>query len=173
VSQNGGDNIKSINFQLLLEAYRQGWQVFWRYPLLFLLIMTVADIPLSLIRLYSESVENSIVKFLLGLPLISVVTPFAKVAAVVAFGHILAGKIPSFIGAYTPVLQRLLPLLLAVLLWSVSAFLGVIALVVGTVIVLIGGQFIAVATVIEKLEPIEAAKRSWSLVKPHFFIVLM
>ncbi len=160
-------------FQPLLDAYCNGWGNFWRNPMLFMVLIATADIPLSLIKIQTEKVENNVLQFLLGLPLVSVVTPFAKVAVVTAFGAIQRNQPIGFIAAYQPVLRRILPLIAAVILWSLAAFLGVAALVVGAIIVLIGGQFIAAAVVLEKLNPIAAAQRSWHLVKPVFALIFI
>jgi hypothetical protein len=147
----------------------QGWgTALRRFPAL-VLIALVADVPLALIRAASAGVDNGIASFLMGFPAIALITPLAKAAAIVAIDRWERGEGGAVAAAFATLLHRFPLLLLASVLW---AFAGVALLVIPGIIVLVLGQCLMGAVILEGRSLRQAARRSVELVRPRFFAVL-
>jgi hypothetical protein len=150
----------------------QGWgPALRRFPAL-VLIALVADVPLALIRAASAGVDNGIASFLMGFPAIALITPLAKAAAIVAIDRWERGEGGAVAAAFATLLHRFPLLLLASVLWAVAVFAGVALLVIPGIIVLVLGQCLMGAVILEGRSLRQAARRSVELVRPRFFAVL-
>jgi hypothetical protein len=142
----------------------QGWgTALRRFPAL-VLIALVADVPLALIRAAAS--------FLMGFPAIALITPLAKAAAIVAIDRWERGEGGAVAAAFATLLHRFPLLLLASVLWAVAVFAGVALLVIPGIIVLVLGQCLMGAVILEGRSLRQAARRSVELVRPRFFAVL-
>lgn len=149
-----------------------GWTMVVRHFPALVLIALVADLPLTLIRSAADNVDNGVLSFLMGFPAIALITPLAKAAAIVAVDRWDRGQ-PGAVAAAFGALLRTFPLLLiASLAWTLAVFAGVALLVIPGVIVLVLGQCLMGAVILERRSLKEAARRTVALVRPRFFAVL-
>jgi hypothetical protein len=144
-----------------------------RYYIIFLLISMPIDIPLALAEVAGDKSSSSALSFILGIPLIALINPIAKAAIIVAILDITRDAKPTFRRAYSSVFLRFGAVIAASLLWLVSVAGGVAALVIPGLFLLIAGQCIMGVVVTEKLDGVAAFRRSWELVKPKFWSVLL
>jgi hypothetical protein len=79
-------------------------------------------------------------------------------------------SIGGLVGQVTPVLGTLI---VASILTGILTVLGVIACFVGTIVVYALLSVVAPVVVVERVGPIEALKRSWRMVWPNFWGVLL
>lgn len=79
-------------------------------------------------------------------------------------------SIGGLIGKVTPVLGTLI---LASILAAIATFLGVFACIVGIIAVYTLMSVVAPLVVVERIGAVDAVKRSWSLVWPQFWAVLL
>jgi hypothetical protein len=150
----------------------QGWgTALRRFPAL-VLIALVADVPLALIRAASAGVDNGIASFLMGFPAIALITPLAKAAAIVAIDRWERGEGGAVAAAFATLLHRFPLLLLASVLWAVAVIAGVARGVFPRINVLVLGQCLMGAVILEGRSLRQAARRSVELVRPRFFAVL-
>lgn len=135
-------------------------------------ISLVADLPLSLIRAWADGVDNGVTSFLAGMPAIAVITPLAKAAAIVAIDRWERGETGALHAAFRALGRRFPILLAASLLWTIAVFAGAVLLIVPGVILLVLGQCLMGAVILEERSLRDAAQRSLALVRPRFLSVL-
>ena len=141
------------------------------YPAL-LIISLLADLPLSLIRAWALGVDDEVVSFLAGMPAIAVITPLAKAAAIVAIDRWERGETGALHSAFGALGRRFPILLAASLLWTIAVFAGAVLLILPGLILLVLGQCLMGAIILEERSLRDAARRSFALVRPRFLSVL-
>lgn len=149
-----------------------GWRLALRHFPALVVISLVSDLPLSLIRALAEDVDNAVVSFLAGAPAIALVTPLAKAAAIVAIDRWDRGESGALRAAFAAVARHFPGLFAASLLWAVAVFAGAVLLIVPGVIILVLGQCLMGAIILEGRPLRDAARRSLDLVGPRFLSVL-
>ena len=149
-----------------------GWRLALRHFPALVVISLVSDLPLSLIRALTEDVDNAVVSFLAGAPAIALVTPLAKAAAIVAIDRWERGESGALRAAFAALARHFPGLFAASLLWAVAVFAGAVLLIVPGVILLVLGQCLMGAVILEERSLRDAAQRSLALVRPHFLSVL-
>jgi hypothetical protein len=157
----------------LLGQLRLGFTLGLRhYPVLFLIALVVM-VPISALSVAGAKSESGLLAFLFGFPVMALINPIGKAASIVAVRDSLNGGRPTFTAAYRPVLAHFGVIVACAAGWLLASMAGVGLLVVPGVIVLIGGQCLMGALVIEGRRPLDAARPSWQLVRPVFFAVLL
>ncbi len=141
------------------------------YPML-LVVALVVDVPLAVAGQVGQRSGSGLLAFALGLPLVALVNPIGKAATVVAVEATLAGRLWSPWAAYRPVLARLGVVFALASLWLVAVLAGAVALLLPAIVLLVGGQCLMGAAVLERRGPAGAVARSWALVRPAFWSVL-
>ncbi|HXV93643.1 MAG TPA: hypothetical protein VD813_10125, partial [Pseudonocardia sp.] len=149
-----------------------GLRVGLRHHPALLAVALVVDAPLAILGLAGERSGSAVLAFVLGLPLVALVNPVAKAATVVAVDRVLAGRPVSPWSAYRPVLARFGTVAALCVLWFAAVALGVAALVVPGIVLLVAGQCLMGAAVLEGHGVRGAAARSRELVMPAFWSVL-
>lgn len=151
---------------------RDGWRVVLKHFPALVLIALVADVPLTFITRATERIDNGFLSTLVTMSTIAIITPVAKAAAIVAVDRWERGEPGAVASSFQALARRLHLLLTASLLWCIGVFIGVGFFVVPGVVVLVLGQCLMGAIILEGCSIKEAARRSWSLVRPRFFLVL-
>lgn len=131
-----------------------------------LVIALVSDLPLTFISRSAESIEKGFVSAFVGLSSIAIITPLAKAIAIVAIAHWETGEVNAVRRAFRLFVARLPIVLAASVLWCVAVFLGVGLLVVPGIVVLVLGQCLMGAVILEGRSLKAAARRSYELVWP-------
>ena len=136
------------------------------------LIGLLADVPLTLISRAAGNIDNGFLSTFAGLAAIAIITPLAKAAAIVAIDSWERDEPGAVATAFRALARRFHVLLAASILWGIGVFLGMGLLIVPGVIVLVLGQCLMGAIILENRSIIDAARRSVALVKHRFFPVL-
>ena len=114
---------------------------------------------------------QGLIKGILGLMMISILTPIGKSAAAYLINkketNLLAG-----LQAYLAVFKKLHLVLVAGLIWFVGTFIGVAFLVIPGIIFFFGSQFTIQILVVENVGVLGAFKKSWKLVKQDIWSVI-
>ncbi len=149
---------------------RNGSRLALRHFPLLVMVAAVVEIPIAALSVLKEHTASGWA-FFLGVPAVALITPIGKVAALVALKQASEGAKPSFRLAYGAVLNRFAIVLVASALWLLGVFAGVAALVIPGIVLLIGGQCLLGAVVVERQGIRAAVERSWKLVRPVWFAV--
>lgn len=151
----------------------QGWTIALRHFPALVVIALIADIPLTLLRRVTGTIENGALATLSTFALIALITPLAKAAAIVAIDGWERGQPRAFATALSTLVRRFPFVVAASLLWMISVFVGAALLVIPGIIVLVLGQCLMGAVLLEGRSIKDAVRRSIALVRPRFFAVLI
>jgi len=151
----------------------QGWTIALRHFPALVVIALIADIPLTFLRRATGTIENGALATLSTFALIALITPLAKAAAIVAIDGWERGQPRAFATALSALLRRFPFVVAASLLWMISVFVGMALLVIPGIILLVLGQCLMGAVVLEGRSIKDAGRRSIALVRPRFFAVLL
>lgn len=115
---------------------------------------------------------SDVVKAILGLMMISLLTPIGKSATAYLISK-KQSKIYSGVTSYLAILKKL-PLILAVsFIWFAGTFAGLGLFIIPGVIFFFGSQLTIQAMVVENLGILEAFKRGWQLVKQNIWAIII
>lgn len=172
MAQESGRPTATSNPSELAAWLRDGWRLMLGHFPGLVLIALVADVPLSLIPLASDGIDNGLVGFLVTVSSIAVITPLAKAVAIVAIDRWDRNQQGALRAGFGTVLRRLPVVLAASVLWCVLVLLGTAVFILPGIVVLMLGQCLVGGVVLEGRSIRDAARRSVSLVKPRFLNVL-
>lgn len=150
---------------------RDGWKILLKHFPALVLIALVADVPLAFISRAAENIDSGLLSALATYSSIAVITPLAKATAIVAIAKWECGDDRAVVGAFGALLRNFHVLLAASILWCLGVFIGVGLLIVPGIIVLVLGQCLMGAIILEKLTIKEAIQRSRSLLRSRFWNV--
>lgn len=145
---------------------RDGWRIMIRHFPTLVLIALVSDVPLTFISRSVESIDNGFVSTLLGLASIAIITPLAKAITIVAIAGWESGESGAVRRAFRLFCTRLPVVLAASILWCIAVFVGFGLLIVPGVFILILGQCLMGAVILEGRSLKSAVRRSYELVWP-------
>jgi hypothetical protein len=172
MATQSNEQINSESRDELSIWLRDGWKIMLKHFPALVLIALVADVPLALIANASDSIENGLLAVLVSLSSIAIITPLAKAAAIIAIDKWERGEPSATVGAFVALLRNIHVLLAASILWCIGVFVGVGLLIIPGILVLILGQCLMGAIVLEGLPIKEAIQRSRFLLKSRFWNVL-
>ena len=151
---------------------RDGWKVMLRHFPALALIALVADLPLALIGRANEDINAGFLATLVMISTIAVITPLAKATAIVAIHKWELGQTGAVLAAFGALVRNFHALLAASILWLIAVFVGTGLLIFPGIIVLMLGQCLMGAIIIERRSIKDAIRRSRTLVQPRFWSVL-
>ena len=151
---------------------RDGWKIVVKHFPALVLIALIADVPLAFISRAAENIDSGLLSALVTYSSIAVITPLAKAMAIVAIFKWERGDDGAVVGSFVALLRNFHILLAASSLWCIGVFVGVGLLIVPGILVLVLGQCLMGAIILEKLSIREAIRRSRSLMKSRIWNVL-
>jgi len=151
---------------------RDGWKMMFKHFPALVVIALVADLPLTFIGRATENISNGLLSTFVTISSIAVITPIAKAAAIVAIHNWDDGEEGAILTAFQALVRNFHIVLAASILWCVAVFVGVGLLIIPGIVVLMLGQCLMGAIILEKRSIRDSIKRSRSLVKPRFWNVL-
>jgi hypothetical protein len=168
---NSAPHVQSARRDDMIGWLVDGWRLAIRHFPAMMVIALIADIPLLIAAHAADRVNGGLTRVVLGFPLIATITPIAKAASIWAASRWEQGQPATPVGAWTAVFKRFVVVLAGCLVWTIAVFAGVALLVLPGIVLLIGGQCFMGALMVDRLSLPDAARRSWSLVRPKFFEV--
>lgn len=168
MATQSNEQINSESRDELSIWLRDGWKIMLKHFPALVLIALVADVPLALIAKASDNIENGLLAVLISLSSIAIITPLAKAAAIIAIDKWERSEPSATVGAFVALLRNIHVLLAASILWCIGVFVGVGLLIIPGILVLILGQCLMGAIVLEGLPIKEAIQRSRFLLKSRF-----
>ncbi|MFN5839391.1 MAG: hypothetical protein ACK45J_00005, partial [Acidimicrobiaceae bacterium] len=151
---------------------RDGWKIVVKHFPALVLIALIADVPLAFISSAAENIDSGLLSALAAYSSIAVITPLAKATAIVAIAKWERGDDRAVVGAFSALLRNFHVLLAASILWCIGVFIGVGLLIVPGILVLVLGQCLMGAIILENLSIKEAIQRSRFLLRSRFWNVL-
>lgn len=172
MANHANDRTSPSSTNELTVWLRDGWKVMLKHFPALVLIALVADLPLAYISRAAESIDNGLVSTLVTLSTIAMITPLAKATAIVAIDTWERGETGAVLGAFGALIRNLPVLLAASTLWCIGVFIGAGLVIVPGIIVLVLGQCLMGAVILENRSLKDATRRSRALVWPRFWNVL-